>query len=93
MPILEGCQFVIPVDHPTDYDELIGQRTLKFTAEELAEAMPNVNDTVDETISLGPCNDDRDMICSEGFLSPTGPLYTFTYRITRLPDPIAPPIA
>jgi len=94
-----GCPFSIPVPgyQPdssifTQGDELIGLRTLKFTAEELAAAMPNVNDTVNETTTLGPCFDEREMICTEGLFTPTGPKYTFTYRLTRLPDHTVSPV-
>lgn len=70
-------------------DELIGHRELRFTAEELAKAMPNVYDTYDETIDLGPCYDERGCVTSPG--TPTGPHYTFTYRLTRLPDQVLEP--
>lgn len=65
-------------------DDLIGERTLAFTPEELAAAMPNVYDTYDETIRLGPCYDERGCITSPG--TPEDPDYSFTYRLTRLPD-------
>lgn len=94
-----GCPFSIsPPGYQADSsnftkgDELIGLRTLTFTSEELAAAMPNVHDTVDETTTLGPCFDDREMICTEGLFTPTGPKYTFTYRLTRLPDRTVSPV-
>jgi hypothetical protein len=64
-------------------DDLIGQRTILFTAEELAAAMPNVNDTVDRNIQLG---------CPDGGICAGYPNYLFTYRLTRLPDAILGPI-
>jgi len=77
---------------PDGGDELIGRRILKFTAEELARAMPNVNDTFDETINLGTCFDEQGIEgdCVETPIFPTGPWYEFTYRLTRLPD--RPPV-
>ena len=71
---------------PGPDDDLIGLRVVEFTAAELAAAMPNVGDTFDETIKLGPNID------ASGNASGTdvqagvaGPgEYTFTYRITRL---------
>lgn len=45
-----GCSFSLVEGYPGDNDELFGRRTLAFTAEELATAMPNVNDTFVETI-------------------------------------------
>lgn len=68
----------------TKGDELIGRRTLVFPVEELEVVMPNVNDTFEETITLGPCHDERGCVESPGL--PTGPEYTFTWRLTRLPD-------
>jgi hypothetical protein len=79
-----GCTFTGVGIEAEDNEELIGRRTLEFTAEALAAAMPNVNDTFDETITLGPCHDERGCVESPGL--PTGPEYTFTYRLTRLPD-------
>ncbi len=67
----------------------IGSRTLTFTHEELATAMPNVYDTYDETISLGPCHDERGCVISPGLPEPAD--YSFTYRLTRLPDYVLEP--
>jgi hypothetical protein len=77
---------------PDGGDELMGRRDLYFTAEELARAMPNVNDTFDETINLGACFDEQGIEgdCLEIPILPTGPWYEFTYRLTRLPD--RPPV-
>lgn len=85
-----GCSFEI--GYPGDNDDLIGRQTLAFSAAELGAAMPNVHDTYEDTITLGPCYDERVMTCGEGLWSPTGPLYTFTYRITRLPDARVNPV-
>jgi hypothetical protein len=68
----------------TKGDELIGKRSLTFSAEELAAALPRVGSSVAETITLGPCFDERGCVESPGL--PTGPEYTFSYRVTRLPD-------
>jgi hypothetical protein len=65
---------------------VFGERTILFTAEELAAALPNVNDSVDETILLncpGPA------ICGGAYLTS----YSFTYRITRLPDALVGPVS
>ena len=50
--------------------------------------MPNVGDTFDETIKLGPKLTLRVTTWSTGLVSAGAPgpgEYTFTYRITRLP--------
>ena len=49
--------------------------------------MPNVGDTFDETITLGPCFDERadEGGCVTGTGIPDPAEYTFTYRFTRLP--------
>jgi hypothetical protein len=67
-----GAPFGGPAEciYPDSGDELIGYRLITFTAEELAEVMPNVYDTFDETIRLRG----------------EGAEYMFTYRLTRLPD-------
>lgn len=85
-----GCPFGIAIGYPesshtfTKGDELIGKRSLTFSAEELAAALPYVGDYVEETITLGPCFDERGCVESPGL--PTGPEYTFSYRVTRLPN-------
>jgi hypothetical protein len=86
-----GCDFSSVAGYPGSNDELIGKRTLEFTAEKLAAAMPNINDTFEETIDLGPCFDERG--CPMDFPGkPIGPEYTFTYVITRLPDVSVGPV-
>jgi hypothetical protein len=67
-----------------DGDDFIGGSRLDFAAWELEAALPNVGDQYDETIALSPCFGTD--VCGYG----PGPWYpgdyTFTYRITRLPD-------
>lgn len=85
-----GCGFDIVAGYGSN-DDLIGRRTLAFTAGELGTAMPNVNDTFDETITLGACDGDQaPPVCAESI--PSGPKYTFTYRLTRLPDVTVGPV-
>lgn len=88
-----GCGFSIPAGDSysgSHLDDLIGHRTLVFTAAELATALPNVNDVVDETIKLGPCFDERGCVESPG--TPNDPEYTFTYRVTRLANVLEEPL-
>ena len=88
-----GCGFSIPAGNSysgSHLDDLVGHRTLVFTAQELAAAMPRVNDVVEETIKLGPCFDERGCIESPG--TPNDPEYTFTYRLTRLPNTLPDPL-
>jgi hypothetical protein len=82
-----GCGFGGGV--PDFNDDLIGRRTVVFTAEELAAAMPNINDTIEETIALGPCFDERGCVTSPG--TPNDAEYRFTYRLTRMDGPGADP--
>jgi hypothetical protein len=68
--------------HCTHYgnDDFIGRARLDFTAQELEAALPKVGDVFIETVVLNPCSGDG--VCDVTW----GPDYTFTYRITRLPD-------
>jgi hypothetical protein len=79
--------FFSPDRVPSGDDDLIGRRTVEITRQELAAAMPNVGDTYEETITLGPCFDEQGneggCVIAPGL--PTDAEYTFTYRITRLP--------
>lgn len=84
-PLASGTIF-----SPEKYD-LIGERTLTFTPEELEAAMPNVYDTYYETIRLGPCHDERGCVTSPGLPEPAD--YSFTYGLTRLPDYVLEPAA
>ena len=82
---LGGCAFRSTSYLGPDYaDDLVDRRTLVFTDEQLIAKLPNVNDTVEETIALDRCQ--HDTICGYGPLAPSGPSYTFTYRITRMRD-------
>ena len=82
--------FSVPPRVDSGPNDLIGGRTVSFTAEELAAAMPAVGDTVEETITLGPCVDP--LVCPDGlFFEPEPAEYTFTWRLTRLPD-TSPPL-
>jgi hypothetical protein len=76
-------------DHPNlpvdSNDDLIDRRMILFTAEELAAALPNVNDTVERTIRLEDCPDNT--ICGGWYTK-----YSFTYRLTRLPDALVGPV-
>jgi hypothetical protein len=91
VPLFEfdyGCLF--GPDHfgpycvPTDGDDdFIGHARLEFSAQELEAALPNVGDEFVETVVLNPCEHGTE--CGGGW--PTGlPDYSFTYRITRMPN-------
>jgi hypothetical protein len=83
------CNFLVD-DGPPDWnDDLIGRRTLEFTVEELAAAMPNVGDTVEETIKLGPYVDGTH---HTPLVLPDPAEYTFTYRLTRVPVQLQAPL-
>ena len=90
------CGFEVPIGYQTQSsiftkgDELIGTRSLVFPVAELEAAMPQVGNTFQETITLGPCHDHRGCVTSPGL--PTGPEYEFTWRLTRLPDRIIDPV-
>lgn len=58
-------------------DDFIGNARIDYSAQELEPALPNVGDELVESVKLDPCPGE---ICA-GF-----PDYTFTWRITRLPD-------
>lgn len=58
-------------------DDFIGSARIDYSTQELEAAMPNVGDEQIESITLDPC---PGQICA-GF-----PDYTFTWRVTRLPD-------
>jgi hypothetical protein len=60
-----------------DNDDFIGRARLDFAIWELEAALPNVGNEFIETVVLDPCPGAQ---CA-GF-----PEYSFTYRITRLPD-------
>jgi hypothetical protein len=62
-------------------DDLIGRARLDFAAWELEAALPNVGAEYTETVVLIQCPSDVTACGDTDF-----PDYTFTYRITRLPD-------
>lgn len=72
------------------YDDLIGRDTISYSEAVLVSMLPNVGDSRRiETILGGPCGHvEPGDACGTGWLSPTGPEYQFSYRITRLPDKI-----
>lgn len=61
-------------------DDFIGHARLDFSIHELETALPNVGDEFIETVVLSPCQGGG--TCGGWDL----PDYSFTYRITRLPD-------
>lgn len=62
-----------------DGDDFIGRARIDLSTQDL-EALPNVGDEYIETVVLSPCENDG--VCGGADL----PDYSFTYRITRLPD-------
>jgi len=60
-----------------DFNDFIGSARIDYPTHELEAALPNVGDEVVETVKLDPCPGGY---CA-GF-----PDYTFTWRVTRLPD-------
>lgn len=85
-----NCGFAVAVGYPessstfTEGDELIGKATVVYTAEDLAASLPFVGDYAEETVTLGDCFDEDTCVETPGY--PTGPEYTFSWRVTRLPD-------
>lgn len=60
-------------------DDFLGHAQIDLSAQELEAALPNVGNEHIETVVLNPC---RVGVCDVTF----GPDYSFTYRVTRLPD-------
>jgi len=64
-------------------DDFIGSAQINYSTQELEAALPNVGDEQIESITLDPC---PGQICGNG----GGPWnlgdYTFTWRVTRLPN-------
>jgi len=64
-------------------DDFIGSAQIDYSSQELEAALPNVGDEQIESITLDPC---PGQICGDG----GGPwnlgVYTFTWRVTRLPN-------
>lgn len=63
-------------------DDLLGRARIDLLAQDLEPVLPNVGDEYTETVVLIPCEWGVDL-CATTYTSPD---YTFTYRITRLPD-------
>jgi hypothetical protein len=81
-----GCSFYSD-ERPADpNDDVIGRRKLEFTPEQLAAAMPNVGDTLEETIKIGPeiGESGTEGHWNTSYIDPDPAEYTFTYRITRV---------
>ena len=76
-PTPEGCE-----------DDLIGEKSITLTIADLLAVLPHVGNTYEETITLGgPCGHvEPTEVCGYSDIFPTGPEYTFTYRITRAKD-------
>ena len=64
-------------DDEFDDDDFIGRAQIDYPTQELEAALLNVGDEVVETVKLDPCPGQS---CA-GFAD-----YTFTWRVTRLPD-------
>lgn len=101
-PFAEFCYGDIPGLHyylrhgVCSDDDLIGNRSVIRTREQLLADLPDVGDSVEYKLVLGgPCGP-TEGLCGAGWPGPTGPEYELTYRIRRLPDVerpivIAPP--
>lgn len=61
-------------------DDLIGHAQIDLSAQELETALPNVGNEHIETVVLNPCRGVD--VCDVTY----GPDYSFTLRVTRLPD-------
>jgi hypothetical protein len=60
-------------------DDFIGRARIDYSMQELEAALPNVGDQLTEGVALFPCQSD---VCGGSGLGD----YTFTFRVTRLPD-------
>jgi hypothetical protein len=69
-------------------DDLIGIEEVFMSREQLLAALPSVGNSIEQKRILGgPCGYiPPGDVCGYGWLSPTGPEYEVTFRITRLPD-------
>ena len=63
-------------------DDFIGQAQIDLSIQELETALSNVGDEHTETVVLFPCRN-LQQVCATG---PFDPDYSFTFRVTRLPD-------
>lgn len=64
-------------DDEFDDDDFIGRAQIDYPTQDLEAALPHVGDEVVETVKLDPC---------PGWICAGYPDYTFTWRVTRLPD-------
>ena len=62
----------------TGFSDFIGSTRIDYPTHELEAALPHVGDEVIESVTLDPC---PDLAACAGY-----PDYTFTWRVTRLPD-------
>lgn len=66
-----GCGFSVTLGYDSDSDdytvgdELIGKATVVYTAEDLSASLPYVGDYAEETVTLGPCFDERGCVESQ----------------------------
>jgi hypothetical protein len=65
-------------DDEFDDDDFIGRSRIDYPTQELEVGLPHVGDEVIESVTLDPC---PDLAACAGY-----PDYTFTWRVTRLPD-------
>jgi hypothetical protein len=63
-------------------DDFIGLARIELSIQELEAVLPNVGDEQIRTVKLFPCRN-LEQVCATG---PFDPDYTFTFRISRLPD-------
>ena len=71
-PYSAGCQ------DGTGFSDFIGSARIDYPTQELEVGLPHVGDEVIESVTLDPC---PDLAACAGY-----PDYTFTWRVTRLPD-------
>lgn len=62
-------------------DDFIGRAEIDLSMQELETKLPQVGNEHIETVVLNPCSS-GESVCDVTF----GPDYSFTYRVTRLPD-------
>jgi hypothetical protein len=63
------------------FNDFIGRAQIDYSTQELEAALPHVGDEQIESITLTPCPSGQD-VCGDWEF----PDYTFTWRVTRLPD-------